>query len=74
MALAAYIAEDGLVDHQCEERPLSFEGSMPQFRGMPGPGRGSGWFREYGQGSEHRGFSKGKTGKRITFEMYIRKI
>jgi hypothetical protein len=29
----AYVAEDGLVSHQWEERPL----------GMPGPGSGSGW-------------------------------
>ena len=46
MAPAAYVAEDGLVDHQCEERPLVCEGSMPQCRGMPGPGSRYGWVGE----------------------------
>ena len=44
MALAAYVAGDGLVGHQWEERPWSCEGSMPQYRGMPGPGMGVGGF------------------------------
>ena len=30
--------------------PLSFEGSMPQFGGMPGPESGSGWVEEQGEG------------------------
>ena len=38
---AAYVPEDGLVAHQCE-------GYMPQYRGMPGPGIGSGWVGEQG--------------------------
>jgi hypothetical protein len=40
MALAAYVAEDGLVDHQ-----WSCEGSMPLYRRIPGPGSRSwvGW-------------------------------
>ena len=42
MALAVYVAEDGLVGHQWEERPWSCEGSRPQYRGMPGPGMGVG--------------------------------
>jgi hypothetical protein len=42
---------------------------MPQYRGMPGPGSGSRWVREQGEGREDRGFSEGKLGKRITFEM-----
>ena len=67
MALAIFVAEDGLVGHQWEERPLSCEGSMPQYRGMPGPGSGSGWVGEQGKGD--RGFSEGKPGKGITFEM-----
>jgi hypothetical protein len=42
---------------------------MPQYRGMPGPG-----MRVCGLGSRERkggdrGFSEGKLGKRITFEM-----
>jgi hypothetical protein len=46
MAPAAYVAEDGLVGHQWEERPLVPVGSMPQCRGMLGPGSGSGWLGE----------------------------
>jgi hypothetical protein len=30
--------------------PWSCEGSMPQCRGMPGPGYGSGWVGEQGEG------------------------
>jgi hypothetical protein len=48
--------------------PWSFEGSMPQCRGMPGPGMGVGALRSRG-GGEDRGFSEGKLGKGITFEM-----
>ena len=39
MALAVYVAEDVLVSHQWE---------MPQYRGIPGPKRGSGWAGEWG--------------------------
>ena len=42
MALAIFVAEDGLASHQWEERPLSCEGSMLQYGGMPGPGMGVG--------------------------------
>jgi hypothetical protein len=63
MALAAYVAEDGLVGHQWEERPRSCEGSMPQCRGMPGPGNRSGWVGEQGDGGKNRGFSEEKLGK-----------
>jgi hypothetical protein len=42
---------------------------MPQYRGMPGPGSRSGWVGEQGEGEEDRGFSEGKLGKGITFEM-----
>jgi hypothetical protein len=48
--------------------PWSCEGSMPQYRGMPGPGSGSGWVGEQGEGSGERGFSEGKLGKGVTFE------
>jgi hypothetical protein len=42
---------------------------MPQYRGMPGPGSGSGWVGEQGERGGDRGFSEGKLGKGITFEM-----
>jgi hypothetical protein len=42
---------------------------MPQYRGMPGQGIGSGWVGEQGEGGEGRGFSEEKLGKGITFEM-----
>ena len=42
---------------------------MPQYRGMPGPGSGSGWVGEQGEGGGDRGFSEGKPGKEITYEM-----
>jgi hypothetical protein len=44
---------------------------MPQYRGMPRPRRESGWVGELGNGGEDkgRGFSEGKPGKGITFEM-----
>jgi hypothetical protein len=32
-----YVAEDGLVGYQWEERSLAREGSMPQYKGVPGP-------------------------------------
>ena len=63
MASDAYVAEDGLVDHQWEETPWSYEGSMPQCRGMPGPGSGSGWVVEQGYWGVDRGFSEGETRK-----------
>jgi hypothetical protein len=42
---------------------------MSQYKGMPGPGRGSGWVGEQGEEGENRGFSEGRLGKGITFEM-----
>jgi hypothetical protein len=36
---------------------------------MPGPGIGSGWIGEQGNGGGDRGFLEGKLRKRITFEM-----
>jgi hypothetical protein len=41
---------------------------MPLYKGMPGPGSGSGWVGEQWCGRD-REFLKGKLGKRITFEM-----
>jgi hypothetical protein len=60
MSPAAYVAEDGLVGHQWEERPLSCEDSMPQYRGMPGPGSRSGWVGEQEEGKGQRAFWRGK--------------
>jgi hypothetical protein len=47
---------------------------MPQYRGIPGPGSASGWVGEQGEGGWNRGFSEGKPGKEITFEISIKKI
>ena len=47
----------------------SCEGSVPQYRGMSEPGSKSGWVGEKGEGGEDKGFSEGKLGKRITFEI-----
>jgi hypothetical protein len=48
----------------------SSEGSISQYRGMQRPGRECGWVGEKrGRGEMGRGFSEGKQGKRITFEM-----
>ena len=42
---------------------------MPQYRGMPGLGNGSGRVGEQVEEGGDRGFSEGKQGKGITFEM-----
>jgi hypothetical protein len=42
---------------------------MPQYRGMPRPGGRSRWVGEQGEERGDRGFSEGKPGKEITFEM-----
>jgi hypothetical protein len=42
VVLAVYVAEHGLLGHQWEEGRRSCEGSMFQYRGMPGPGMGVG--------------------------------
>jgi hypothetical protein len=61
MAPAAYVAEDSLVGHQCEER--SCEGSMPQCRGMPWQGGRNQWVGgapswKQGERECDRGFQK----------------
>jgi hypothetical protein len=48
--------------------PLFCEGSMPQYRGMPGWGGMSGWVVRRAP-SLKQGFLEGKPGKGITFEM-----
>jgi hypothetical protein len=45
------------------------EGSMPQYRGVPGPGSRSGWVGEQGEEGGDREFSGVKLGKGITFEI-----
>jgi hypothetical protein len=70
MALAAYVADDGLVGHQWRQGPWSCDGSIPQYRGMSGPGCGSGWVGEQGEGrGEVKGIFGGKTKKGLTVEM-----
>ena len=49
--------------------PWSCEGSIPQYRGMSGPGRGVCWVGEQVKGEKDRGFLEGKLGKEITFGM-----
>jgi hypothetical protein len=41
---------------------------MPQYRVMPGPGRGNGWVGEQGEGVGGVGFSERNLEKGITFE------
>ena len=71
MVLAAYVAEDGLVCHQWEERPLVLCRfyALHKYRGMPGPGSRSGWVDKKGEWRGNMGYSEGKLGKGITFEM-----
>ena len=45
--LAAYVAEDGLVNHQWEERPLFLQ---RLYAPVPGPGSRSGWVEEQSWG------------------------
>jgi hypothetical protein len=52
VSLAAYVAEDGLVSHHWEERPLGLTNYMPQYRGTPGPRSWSGWVGKQGGGGE----------------------
>ena len=39
--------------------PLSSEGSVPQYRGMPGTGSRSGWVVEQGEVGGDRGLRRG---------------
>jgi hypothetical protein len=49
MSLAAYVAEDDLVGHHWEERPLGLANFICQYRGTPGPRSESGWVGEQGR-------------------------
>jgi hypothetical protein len=42
---------------------------MPYYRRMPGPGNRSGWVSKQEERGGDRGFSEGKLGKGITFDM-----
>jgi hypothetical protein len=70
MTPATYVAEDGLVCHQWEERPfpLSCEGSMPQWCGSGWVG---GWApsENQGEGGWDRGCHEEKQAKGTTCEM-----
>ena len=45
------LAEDGLVGHHWKERPLVLQRLGTLYRGMTGPGSGSGWVGKQGRGS-----------------------
>ena len=47
--------------------PLCCEGLISQCKGMPGPGRGSGWVGEQEERGWDKEFWEGKPGKEITF-------
>jgi hypothetical protein len=49
--------------------PWSYEGLMPQCKGMPGPGSRNWCVGEQEEKRWDRWFSEGKPGKGITFEM-----
>ena len=51
LSLAAYVSKDGLISHHWKERPFGLNKRyMPQYRGTPGPKRGSGWVGDWGVG------------------------
>jgi hypothetical protein len=47
----------------------SFKSYKPQYRGMPSPGIGSVCVGEGGEGGGYRGFSEGKPGSGLIFQM-----
>jgi hypothetical protein len=58
VALAIFVTEYGLDGHQWERGPWSCEGSMPQCRGMPGPGMGVGGLGSWERGKGIGGFQR----------------
>ena len=69
MSLAAYVAEDGLVGHQWEERPLVLQRFYAPVQGNA-RARNKAWVGwGAGLGGGYRGLSERKLGKRIAFEM-----
>jgi hypothetical protein len=73
VALATYVAEDGLVGHLWEERSLGIRLFYVPVYTMPGRKDGSKWIGEYPprgrEGVWNRRFLKGRPGKRKIFEM-----
>jgi hypothetical protein len=59
MTPVAHVAEMALLDINRRRGPWSCKGPMPQCRGMPGPGSGSGWVGEPGNGGGIGGFWRG---------------
>jgi hypothetical protein len=74
VSLVAYVAEDGLVSHQWEERPWKIIG--PSTGECQGQEVGVGGMGGLGSraGGGYRGLSERKLGKEIAFEMYMKKI
>ena len=64
MSLAAYVAEDSLVGHQWEEKPLVLQRLY-----VPVQGNARVRKQEQGRGGGYRGLSERKLGKGIAFEM-----
>jgi hypothetical protein len=48
VSLVAYVAEDGLDAINGRRGPSYCKDHMLKYRGMPGPGSGSGWVGEHG--------------------------
>ena len=76
MAPAAYTAEDGLIRYQWDERLCPMKVLCPSVGECQGQELGVGGLvsRRRVEGIGGGCFSKGKPGKEITFEMYIKKI
>jgi hypothetical protein len=69
MSLAAYVAEDGLVSHQWEERPLVLGRSFAPVQGNARARSGSVCVGEQRDGGGYRRFLERQLGKEIAFEM-----
>ena len=69
MSLATYVAEDGLVSHHWEERPLVLQRLYTPVQGKARARKQEwvGWGA--GQGESNRGLSERRLGKGIAFEM-----
>jgi hypothetical protein len=69
MSLAAYVAEDGLVSHHWEERPLVLQTLYAPVQGNAGGQKAGVGGLGSRVGGGYRGLSERKLGKRIAFEM-----
>ena len=76
MFLAAYVAEDGLVSHHWEERPLVLRRLYAPVQGNARSRKLEwvGWETGKGEGKGTFGLSERKLGKGIAFEMQMKKI